>query len=536
MYECFCRIFRREIIRDGFRGILERDPEKEALSAYEGSLPGIGLEGLVKDIVTSKESWEKQKQGHAEELIQQFYRSLLGREPDPKGVETYRSVIEAKGIQEVLEGLIRSTESWHHISGLNPQELLRILYRGILEREADEGGVIGKAEKIRNKISWEVIINEMLSSPEFLKKHGSLLKSSTRGPWDEFLEEITDYHGYHIHVYGNDPSRDEIAAFIASGKKVRDLKRELLSEQLKAPGSVKALLIGAYGNGNLGDAYQAVAVEQQIRERYRIPEENIFAASHSNVAAFPFNKDRILTREQLMDPDFVNTFGMIVIGGGGLFAHPHAPFRDKDQWCESIQAPIMIHAVGASQKILQECRNVILKAVEISGRDEESITALMEFRMDCKLEKDPILMSTAPHELERYDGASQVENYEERTDCLWILKYPADEKDREALEVIQEIIAVKNKRHQIIAIEPALDHVLENWFPGMVHYCTLLSDLNRHISKSEKVISMRYHGAIFGLLNKKKTLGFSQRKIKSIVGNNTLYLENITVELLESSI
>ncbi len=580
LYEYFCGIFRREIIRDGFRGVLGRDPEEEALKAYEGSLPGLGVEGLLKDLATSSEAWEKQKQAHAEELIRaayqgvlgrdpeeealrayeqslpgigvngltkdlanseeswekqksahaeelirQFYKSLLGREPDPQGMETYRRVIVSKGINEILERLIQSDESWNYTTSLNPRELLRILYRGILEREADEAGVAVKAEKIRNKIPWEEVITEMLRSPEFLARQGSLLKSYTRGPWDDFLEEITDYLEYHIHLNGKAPGRDEIAAFIASKKKVRDLKRERLNGELKNPATLKVLLIGAYGNGNLGDAYQALAVEQQIKECYRIPEENIFAASHSNGAAFPFAPERILTREQLMDPVFMNTFGMIVIGGGGLFAHPHAPLRDKDQWCQSIQTPIIIHAVGASRKILLECRNLIIKAVEMSGRDEESVKAFNEFRQDCKLEKDPILMSRAPHELERYDEASSKEHHGERIDCLWILKYPANEKDREALEVIKGIIGEDNKIHQIIAIEPALDNVLEKWFPGMVHYCTFLTDLNGFISRSEKVISMRYHGAIFGILNKKTTYGFSQIKIQSILKARIDYID-----------
>jgi hypothetical protein len=531
-YRIACRIFRQEIIRDGFRGVLGREPEEEALKAYQGSLPRLGIVGLTKDLATSKEAWEKQKAAHAEELIRQFYQSLLGREPDPQGMESYRSVIGGKGIQEVLAGLIRSAESWHHISGLNPQELLRILYRGILEREADEGGITAKVEKIRKQIPWKEIISEMLQSPEFLTKQGCFLKSGKRDPWDDFLEELSDCRAYHVLRNRKAPEREEIADFIASGQRVRDLKRARLTEELKNPGTMKVLLIGAYGNGNLGDAYQAVAVEQQIRERYRIPEENIFAASHSNVAAFPFNKDRILTREQLMDPDFVNTFGMIMIGGGGILSHPHPPFADKDQWIQSIQIPIIIHAVGAGRKTLNECRTLIRKAVAVSGRDEDSMTALKEFRDDCKLEKDPILMTTALQELERYDETATDEVDETAWDCLWILKYPADKKDREALEVIKGMIGEENRRHLIVAIEPERDRILETWFPSMVNYCTRLTDLNRFIRKSEMLISMRYHGAIFGLLNQKRTLGFSQIKIQSILENQADYLKDFQVTAL----
>jgi polysaccharide pyruvyl transferase WcaK-like protein len=518
-----------ELIREAYLGVLGREPEEEALGVYGASFKELGTGGVIKELTGSTEAWENQKRAHVEELIWEAYQGVLGREPDPGGVLSYLKVYENEGVPGVLEGLIQSTELWHRTTALSPEKLIRILYRGILLREADEGGLAGKAEKIRNQLPWEEIIAEMLRSPEFLTKHQSLLKSITTGPLDDLLEEIADYHGYHKQLHGTDPDHDAIAAFITSGKKVRELKQEHLSEKLKNPASMKVLLIGAYGNGNLGDAYQAVAVQQQMMERYSIPKENIYAASHNNVAGFPFAAERTLTREQLMDPDFVNTFGIVVIGGGGLLSHPHPPFVDKDQWIQSIQTPIIIHAVGAGRKTLQDCRTLIRKAVEISGRDEESITVLKEYREDCTHEIDPILASTSLEALEQYDEPLTTQEVGEKIDCLWILKYPLNEKDRKDLDHIRSMVAEENnRRHQIVAIEPERDRELENWFPGEVHYCTRLKELNQLIRRSEKVISMRYHGAIFGMLNKKRTLGFSQIKIKKILANGE-YLEKLSL-------
>ena len=527
LYEVFAWIFRREIIRDGFRGVLGRDPEAEALGAYEESFAGLGTDGVIRDVLSSPEAWEKQKKAHVEELIREAYLGVLGREPEEEGVQTYLRVFKVKGISGVLEGLILSEESHHRTATLSPQELIRILYRGIMLREADEGGLASKVEKIRNKLAWEEIIAEMLRSPEFITKHGSLLKSARRGPWDDFLEEITDYLGYLVYRNGRAPERDEIAAFIASKKRVRDIKREHLAEKLKNPVSMKVLLIGAYGNGNLGDAYQAVAIEQQIMERYMIPKENIFAASHNNVAAFPFAEDRIVSRDQLMDPGFVNGFDLIVIGGGGILSHPHTPLADKDEWSKQIHAPIMIHGVGAGPRTLQECRILMNKAAAVSGRDEDSLNAMREYREDCTPEIDPILASTSVEALEQYDELLTTHEVGEKIDCLWILKYPTNEKDRKDLDHIRSMLAEENgRRHQIVAIEPERDKELESWFAGRVHYCTRLTELNQLIRRSEKVISMRYHGAIFGILNKKRTLGFSQSKIKSILNKENIYIEN----------
>ena len=524
-YRLVCRIFRREIIRDGFRAVLGREPEAEALEAYAVSFKELVTEGLIRELNGSPEAWDKQKGAHAEELIREAYQGVLGREPDPGGMLSYSKVYENQGVPGVLKELTRSAELWHRATALSPEELIRILYLGILLREPDERGLVGKAEKIRNQLPWEEIIAEMLRSPEFLTKHQYLLKSIITGPLDDLLEEISDYFGYYLLLYREAPNRGAIAAFITSGKKVRDLKRERLSEELKYPESVKVLLIGAYGNGNLGDAYQAIAMQQQIIERYSIPKENIFAASHSNVAEFPFARDRVVSRDQLMDSEFVNGFGLIVIGGGGLFAHAHAPFRDSDQWIQSVQVPININAVGATRTTLKDCKILIRKAVDVSVRDEDSLTALREYREDCTLQIDPILACKSMEILEQYDGSSVEKKLADQIDCLWILKYPNDNKDRKSLETIREIILKeKNRRHKIVAIEPQRDRELETWFPELVYYCNRLKELNEFINQAEKVISMRYHGAIFGILNKKITQGFSQIKIRTILKNNNDYV------------
>lgn len=488
IYRFISLAFREEIIRDGFRGILGREPEEEALAAYRSSFKELGCEGLMNELSSSPEAWDKQKREHAEELIREAYQGVLGRDPGKEGLIAYKECFDIIGNSGLQQELSSSPEAWDKQKSDHAAELIRSLYLGILQREPDSGGLAAKIKKIRNQLSLEKVISEMLRSPEFLTNHHSHGKSTKESPWDEFLEEISEYREYYAHSYGNAPEKEEIAAFIVSEKKIRDLKREGLAQKLKSPDSLKVLLIGAYGNGNLGDAYQALALEGQIRERYSIPEANIYAASYNAVSTFPYAADRIVSREQLMDPEFVNSFGMILIGGGGLFAHPHAPFRDMDNWAKGIHAPIIIHAVGATREIVAKCGVLVKKAVEVSGRDEESLSTLMEFHDDCKHQPDPIFACSFIEALEQYDTSSLDMNEGESWNCLWILKYPANDQDRKVLEMIQAIITENYQgMHVIAAIEPEMDRILETWFPGKVQYCASLKDLNRLIRQSEKV-------------------------------------------------
>ena len=107
-YRIACLIFRREIIRDGFRGILAREPDEEALSAYAESFKELGAGGLIKELSGSPEAWEKQKGAHAEDLIRDAYLGVLGREADENGLKGYEGSFKEIGTRGVIRELSAS--------------------------------------------------------------------------------------------------------------------------------------------------------------------------------------------------------------------------------------------------------------------------------------------------------------------------------------------------------------------------------------------------------------------------------------------
>lgn len=73
------------MIRDGFRGVLGRDPEEEALRSYEGRFMELGLKELIRNLVGSQEHWDKLKKDNSEEIINEIYEGILGRRADESG-------------------------------------------------------------------------------------------------------------------------------------------------------------------------------------------------------------------------------------------------------------------------------------------------------------------------------------------------------------------------------------------------------------------------------------------------------------------
>jgi hypothetical protein len=169
LYEYFCRIFRREIIRDGFQGVLGRDPEEKALRAYEGSFPGLGVSGVIRDLTESGQAWEKQKLAHAKELIREAYQGVLGRDPEVESQKAYEKSFTELGTDCLIKELSGSQEAWEKQKGAHAEELIREAYLGVLGREPEEEALETYAGSFRG-LGIEGVIWDLCASEELWEK------------------------------------------------------------------------------------------------------------------------------------------------------------------------------------------------------------------------------------------------------------------------------------------------------------------------------------------------------------------------------
>jgi hypothetical protein len=110
IYRIISLAFREEIIRDGFRGIPEREPEESKLKACGESFPAQGIDRLIKNIIPSPEHWEKTQADYAEELTGCLYRGILEREPDGPGLKSNSENIKKNGLGKTITQFIKSPE------------------------------------------------------------------------------------------------------------------------------------------------------------------------------------------------------------------------------------------------------------------------------------------------------------------------------------------------------------------------------------------------------------------------------------------
>lgn len=398
------------------------------------------------------------------------------------------------------------------------EALVQALYEGILQRPADPAGLEHYAAVVRQTGTPVPAIRALVESDELWRALVARHQVQTdRGRsaaglgWSRDVEHVCTLFERRL---GRVPTGPEMAHLVAGGRaglsaRTRDLLGLRGVPPFRDPAHPRILLFGAFGNGNIGDSHQAVAVCRLLSLAWGVPETSFYATSVLRQMDYPFPADRKLPAEAVQDMALLDGFDVLVIGGGGLLAHPHDPLMD-DAWVDRVRVPMVCLAIGASRALVAAHEPLLMRAWSVSGRDQASLAALQSVRPDAFLLRDPILScgdadvfgpSTAPAQ---------------SAGTLWILKFPSGDADERALDEIGRIIATRPGRHVIAAVEPLLDVALERRFGTDITYVTRFDQLCDLCRQATAVVSMRYHGAIAAALAGRPCLSLSQSKIAAL--------------------
>jgi hypothetical protein len=106
----------------------------------------------------------------AELIVQRAYREVLDRPADPEGLRTYRDRLLHQGWteQRIIEQLQRSSEA----RAINPDEAITRMYREVLGRDPDPGGLANYKAKWREGWTQGRIRADLRRSEEYRQKRG----------------------------------------------------------------------------------------------------------------------------------------------------------------------------------------------------------------------------------------------------------------------------------------------------------------------------------------------------------------------------
>lgn len=301
-----------------------------------------------------------------------------------------------------------------------------------------------------------------------------------RRAYRNYLWREPDPAGKHAWL-GKAVSRETLSAALMGSAEHRTHVAPIL-ERIRADTSPKVLLFGAYGNGNLGDDIQADALAELVMAA--VPKARLYATSCFD-GEYPFESGEKLRRGAIYSHVLLSEFDLLIIGGGGLLAHPHEPLADG-LWANDLTVRTVFFGVGVHGSFVAEAALAIRKAALLGCRDASSLEWASAHTPEIALTLDPVLLSRtlAPH-------APTEESVRQYHRC-WIVRDPID-------DIVESIRDCAGANDVIVGLEPAIDSVLRQTFPDIC-FVSSLNDAWKVICASEVVISMRYHGVILSML------------------------------------
>jgi len=130
------------MVRRAYEDILHREPDEKGLRLYRSRIIEDGWsERDVRKALRESPEHDTREAEEADKLIRSAYEDVLGREPDAKGLASYREKVLDQGWDErdVRKALRESPESRKKSQVTRPeaQEIVRKAYEEILGREPD---------------------------------------------------------------------------------------------------------------------------------------------------------------------------------------------------------------------------------------------------------------------------------------------------------------------------------------------------------------------------------------------------------------
>jgi hypothetical protein len=176
-------------VDDLYQNLLGRHAEQGGMEYFGGGLTKGSLTRLqvVQRIMNSAE--------YRTDQINQFYVSMLGRQPDAAGLQGYLTLLASGGtLNEVRTIILGSTEFFHHVGGTNAG-FLNALYLEVLGRSIDSTGATAFGSALSKGMTTRQVAATILASNESAN-------DMVEGFYQEAFQRVADSSGLNTFTSG----------------------------------------------------------------------------------------------------------------------------------------------------------------------------------------------------------------------------------------------------------------------------------------------------------------------------------------------
>jgi hypothetical protein len=164
-----------KMIRRAYQDILGRNPDPEGLRTYRSNVIDRNWsEKQVRDALRSSSERKADDVGATDRIVKRAYNAVLGRDPDPAGLYQYRNQVERHGWdQHDVEDALRNSPEFRARNRISEEEartIVRRAYESVLGREPDAGSAPYVQRVMRDHWTERDVARELYNSAEYRSK------------------------------------------------------------------------------------------------------------------------------------------------------------------------------------------------------------------------------------------------------------------------------------------------------------------------------------------------------------------------------
>lgn len=168
MYKLFMKLYGRRLAEQCYTGILGRTGDQAGIESYARELARNGrLDKVLADMAGSDEAWQRNWRARSEALAKVAYLAALDREPSPEELAdaTARLGSGPAGLGELFASLAagRKRQGWR---ADDAGDLVGAVFAGLLGRSPDEAALQGYGDFLVNSQDAAATIADVAASDE----------------------------------------------------------------------------------------------------------------------------------------------------------------------------------------------------------------------------------------------------------------------------------------------------------------------------------------------------------------------------------
>jgi hypothetical protein len=168
------RFFWRPLIVAVYRQVLRREPtnEEQEIAARDLMAGTQTVNGFVAHTAARAANNEQ-------DAVRILYRRLLDRDPDPDGLRSHTEIAQRQGIEAAAQSIVASPEYRNRANAtVGPTESaafyepgVRVMYRHLLGRDPDPDG-LQSLTQLASVYGLPMVVDRMVTSREYTERYG----------------------------------------------------------------------------------------------------------------------------------------------------------------------------------------------------------------------------------------------------------------------------------------------------------------------------------------------------------------------------